>query len=83
MLDLVTCYVILFFPPAGKTLPVMIADSIKYIMTFRSVLPRDMVVGSIPQLVRHLTTYNQVVHTYAACTIEKILVMRAADGSAM
>lgn len=67
----------------GKTLPVLLADSIKYIMTFRSVLPRDMVVGSIPQLVRHLTACNQVVHTYAACAIEKILVMRAADGSAL
>ena len=72
-----------FLPLTGKTLPVLLADSIKYIMTFRSVLPRDMVVGSIPQLVRHLTACNQVVHTYAACAIEKILVMRAADGSAL
>lgn len=72
-----------FFFLTGKTLPVLIADSIKYLMTFRSVLPRNMVVGSIPHLVRHLTAYNQVVHTYAACAIEKILVMRAADGSAM
>jgi exportin-2 (importin alpha re-exporter) len=72
-----------FLPLTGKALPVLIADSIKYIMTFRSVLPREMVVGSIPQLVHHLTACNQVVHTYAACTIEKILVLRAADGSAM
>ncbi|KAK4885834.1 hypothetical protein RN001_002105 [Aquatica leii] len=57
-------------------LPVLKADAIKYIMTFRSILPRDMVVGTLPQMIRHLTGESAVVHTYAACTIEKILVMR-------
>ncbi|KAF5296580.1 hypothetical protein FQR65_LT10233 [Abscondita terminalis] len=57
-------------------LPVLKADAIKYIMTFRSILPRDIVVGSLPQMIRHLTGESAVVHTYAACTIEKILVMR-------
>ncbi|PNF40478.1 Exportin-2 [Cryptotermes secundus] len=66
---------------ASDTQPVLIADSIKYVMIFRTVLPREMVVGSIPQLVRHLIAYSQVVHTYAACAIEKILVMKTSDGS--
>jgi exportin-2 (importin alpha re-exporter) len=79
--DNALCYS--FFLPAVNTLPVLIADSIKYVMIFRSVLPREVVVGSIPQLVRHLTAYSHVVHTYAACAIEKILVMKAPDGSAM
>lgn len=57
-------------------LPVVKADAIKYVMTFRSILPRDMIVGTLPHLVRHLTSESAVVHTYAACTIEKILVMR-------
>lgn len=56
--------------------PVLKADAIKYIMTFRSVLPREMVVGTLPQLIRHLTSESAVVHTYAACAIEKILIMR-------
>jgi exportin-2 (importin alpha re-exporter) len=77
----VLCYS--FFLPTVNTLPVLIADSIKYVMIFRTVLPREVVVGSVPQLVRHLTAYSQVVHTYAACAIEKILVMKAPDGSAM
>ncbi|PSN33093.1 Exportin-2 [Blattella germanica] len=64
-----------------NTLPVLKADSIKYIMIFRSVLPREMVVGSIPQLIRHVPATSQVVHTYAACAIEKILVMKSSDGS--
>lgn len=56
--------------------PVLKADAIKYIMTFRSVLPREMVIGALPQLIRHLTSESAVVHTYAACTIEKILIIR-------
>ncbi|KAK9747097.1 Importin-beta N-terminal domain [Popillia japonica] len=57
-------------------LPVLKADSIKYVMTFRSILPREMVMGTLPQLVRHLTSESAVIHTYSACAIEKILVMK-------
>ncbi|XP_022913677.2 exportin-2 [Onthophagus taurus] len=57
-------------------LPVLKADAIKYVMTFRSILPKEMVIGTLPQLVRHLTSESAVIHTYAACTIEKILVMK-------
>lgn len=52
------------------------ADAVKYVMTFRSILPRDMVVSTLPQLIRHLTSESCVVHTYSACAIEKLLVMR-------
>ncbi|XP_012275464.1 exportin-2 isoform X2 [Orussus abietinus] len=57
--------------------PVLKADAIKFIMIFRSVLPREQVVGSLPQLIRHLTASSMVVHTYAACAIEKILALRS------
>jgi exportin-2 (importin alpha re-exporter) len=60
-------------------LPVLKADAIKLIMTFRSILPREMVIGSLPQLIRHLSANSIVVHSYAACAIEKILAMRGAD----
>lgn len=63
--------------------PVLKADGIKFIMTFRSILPRDMVVGSLPQLIRHLSASSIVVHSYAACAIEKILAMRGADNASM
>lgn len=66
-----------------NTIPVLKADSIKYIMMFRSVLPREMVVGSLPQIVKHLTAVSHVVHTYAACAIEKILVMKTPDGNSV
>ncbi|XP_076182593.1 chromosome segregation 1 [Ptiloglossa arizonensis] len=65
--------------PNVNEFPVLKADAIKFIMTFRSILPREMVVGSLPQLIRHLTATNIVVHTYAACAIEKVLAMKGPD----
>ncbi|XP_024946747.1 exportin-2 isoform X2 [Cephus cinctus] len=59
--------------------PVLKADAIKFIMTFRSILPRELVVGSLPQLIRHLAASSSVVHSYAACAIEKILAIRGPD----
>lgn len=64
-------------------LPVLKADAIKYVMTFRSILDKEMVVGTIPQLMKHLAAESQVTHTYAACAIEKILVMRTSDNHPM
>ncbi|XP_076259837.1 chromosome segregation 1 [Rhynchophorus ferrugineus] len=62
--------------PDVNELPVLKADAIKYIMTFRSVLPSDVVVSTLPHLIRHLQSESAVVHTYAACAIEKILIMK-------
>ncbi|XP_043510081.1 exportin-2 [Frieseomelitta varia] len=61
--------------------PVLKADAIKFIMTFRSILPKEMIIGSLPQLIRHLSASNIVVHTYAACAIEKILAMKGPDNT--
>ncbi|XP_033214129.1 exportin-2 isoform X2 [Belonocnema kinseyi] len=56
--------------------PVLKADAIKFIMTFRSVLPREHVIGVLPLIIRHLLATSTVVHTYAACAIEKILALK-------
>ena len=61
--------------------PVLRADSIRYLTTFRSVFPREVLVSSLPLLVVHLTAPSHVVHTYAANCIEKLLVLRGSDGS--
>ncbi|KAK6622529.1 hypothetical protein RUM44_002341 [Polyplax serrata] len=61
--------------------PVVKADAIKYIMVFRSVLPKKIVVSCLPDLVRFLLSTSPVVHTYAAAAIEKILALKAADHS--
>lgn len=65
--------------PNVNEFPVLKADAIKFIMTFRSILPKEMIIGSLPQLIRHLSASNIVVHTYAACAIEKILAMKGPD----
>uniref|UniRef100_A0A1B6CNE8 Exportin-2 n=1 Tax=Clastoptera arizonana TaxID=38151 RepID=A0A1B6CNE8_9HEMI len=62
--------------PDVNSLPVLKADAIKYIMTFRSLLPKEVVVGSLPLLIRHLNAESVVVHTYAACAIDKILIIK-------
>lgn len=59
--------------------PVLKADGIKFIMTFRSILPHEMVRRNLPHLIRHLNANSIVVHSYAACSIERILAMRGAD----
>ncbi|XP_060521599.1 exportin-2 [Cylas formicarius] len=64
-------------------LPVLKADAIKYVMTFRSILPADMVASTIPQLIRHLQSESAVVHTYAACSLEKILIMKNSSNQAI
>lgn len=62
-----------------NAVPVLKADAIKYMMIFRSLLPKEVVVGSIPLLVQHLRANSVVVHTYAACTIDKILLLKEND----
>lgn len=63
--------------------PVLKADAIKFVMSFRSVLPQELVVGSLPQLVRHLSATSIVVHTYAACAVDRILAMRGTDNNSL
>jgi exportin-2 (importin alpha re-exporter) len=67
-------------PTQVNHLPVIKASCIKYIMTFRSQLPPSLVKESLGVLVSHLKADSHVVHTYAACAIDKILIMRSVSG---
>lgn len=57
-------------------LPVLKSDALKFVMIFRSLLGPQTIVACIPHLIRHLQAESVVVHSYAACAIEKILIMR-------
>ncbi|XP_063967955.1 exportin-2-like [Lytechinus pictus] len=57
-------------------LPVLKADALKYVMTFRNILPPETLIGSLPFLVQLLKAESQVVHTYAANTLDKLLLVR-------
>ncbi|KAJ8973541.1 hypothetical protein NQ317_019292 [Molorchus minor] len=69
--------------PDVNELPVLKADAIKYVMTFRTILPNEIVVQTLPQLNRHMTSESAVVHTYAACAFEKILIMKDSNNQAI
>ncbi|KAL7294315.1 hypothetical protein TKK_0012326 [Trichogramma kaykai] len=69
--------------PEVNELPVLKADAIKFIMIFRSVLPREQVVGSLPNIIRHLIAVSPVIHSYAACAIDKILCLKAPDNTSL
>lgn len=60
---------------------VLRADSIRFLVTFRGVLPHQLLVQSIPLLLLHLTSSNTVVLSYAAHCIEKLLLLRAEGGA--
>lgn len=58
--------------------PILKVDSIKYIHTFRNQLSKEQLINSFLQLATLLLSEEYVVYTYAAITIEKILIMRKA-----
>uniref|UniRef100_A0A1L8DKS7 Exportin-2 n=1 Tax=Nyssomyia neivai TaxID=330878 RepID=A0A1L8DKS7_9DIPT len=57
-------------------LPVLKADSLKFLISFRSLLETSSVVACLPLIIRHLQAQSVVVHSYAACAIEKIIMIR-------
>lgn len=57
----------------------MKADAIKYIVTFRSVLPSQVVVSTLPALTQLLEAESVVVRIYAAAAIDKILLLKQPD----
>ncbi|XP_076462956.1 exportin-2-like [Babylonia areolata] len=63
--------------------PILKADAIKYLMVFRSQVPREVLVASLPHLMRYLTADSFVVHTYAAHTIERIFMVRTGGVAAI
>ncbi|CAH4023889.1 exportin-2 [Pieris brassicae] len=58
--------------PNVNDVPVLKADALKYVMTFRSLLPNDLLVTAFPLLVRHVNGRG-VVCTYGACAVEKMI----------
>ncbi|KAJ2057182.1 importin-alpha export receptor [Coemansia sp. S146] len=60
--------------------PILKVDAIKYVNTFRSQLPRNLLAQALPLLGNHLGHPNPVVSTYAAIAIERLLVLKK-DGA--
>ncbi|MBW0489032.1 hypothetical protein O181_028747 [Austropuccinia psidii MF-1] len=60
----------------SKAHPVIVADSIKFLHTFRNQLNREQLVSVLPLLIPHLGSEHYVIHTYAASTIERVLFIK-------
>ncbi|EDO41297.1 predicted protein [Nematostella vectensis] len=60
--------------------PVLKADAIKYVITFRSMLTREMIVGVVPILVDHLAAKSIVVHSYAAYCLDRLFTLKNPAG---
>lgn len=55
--------------------PLLKVDAIKYLYTFRNQLNKDQWQAAFPLLAESLNSQNYVIYTYAAITIERVLVM--------
>ncbi|XP_064625610.1 exportin-2-like [Lineus longissimus] len=60
--------------------PLLKADAIKFVMTFRNQLTKDDLVQCIPLLANHLTANSIVCHSYAAHCVERLFTVRNATG---
>lgn len=59
-----------------KSHPVLQADYIRYIHVFRNQLTTEQLRGALPTLVAQLLSPEFVVYTYAAVTLERILLLK-------
>jgi exportin-2 (importin alpha re-exporter) len=57
--------------------PIIKADCIRFVSTFRSHLPDNALLALFPALVRLLGAPSNVVHSYAASCIERLMAARA------
>eukprot|EP01012_Entosiphon_sulcatum_P005405 TRINITY_DN1239_c0_g1_i1.p1 TRINITY_DN1239_c0_g1~~TRINITY_DN1239_c0_g1_i1.p1 ORF type:complete len:965 (-),score=254.06 TRINITY_DN1239_c0_g1_i1:306-3176(-) len=67
--------------PGAVPYPILKADAIKFISTFRFQIPKEQYVALLTLLAAWLPHPSEVVHTYAAVAIERILTVR--DGSVL
>ena len=56
--------------------PILWADALRFTTTFRSQLPREDLLATLPHIVQALGCKSNVVHSYAATLIERILALR-------
>lgn len=56
--------------------PVIKADDMRYISTFRQQLPKDVLLNSLSHLTRYMCSNVPVVHTYACHAVERILTLK-------
>ncbi|XXG74047.1 hypothetical protein AAC387_Pa07g2868 [Persea americana] len=56
--------------------PMLKADALKFFTTFRNHIPKPVAVTMMPDVIRFLQSESNVVHSYAANCIEKLLLVK-------
>ncbi|KAI3370106.1 hypothetical protein L3Q82_024906, partial [Scortum barcoo] len=69
--------------PNVNEFPVLKADAIKYVMIFRSQLPKEQLLQAVPLLISHLQAESTVEHTYAAHALERLFTMRGPNNTTL
>uniref|UniRef100_A0A8C2WKJ5 Exportin-2 n=1 Tax=Cyclopterus lumpus TaxID=8103 RepID=A0A8C2WKJ5_CYCLU len=69
--------------PNVNEFPVLKADAIKYVMIFRSQLPKEQLLQAVPLLISHLQAQSTVEHTYAAHALERLFTMRGPNNTTL
>uniref|UniRef100_A0A8C4HZ24 Exportin-2 n=1 Tax=Dicentrarchus labrax TaxID=13489 RepID=A0A8C4HZ24_DICLA len=69
--------------PNVNEFPVLKADAIKYVMIFRSQLPKEHLLQAVPLLISHLQAESTVEHTYAAHALERLFTMRGPNNTTL
>ncbi|AWP02869.1 Exportin-2 isoform 3 [Scophthalmus maximus] len=69
--------------PNVNEFPVLKADAIKYVMIFRSQLPKEQLLQAVPLLITHLQAESTVEHTYAAHALERLFTMRGPNNTTL
>uniref|UniRef100_A0A3Q3XSD6 Importin N-terminal domain-containing protein n=1 Tax=Mola mola TaxID=94237 RepID=A0A3Q3XSD6_MOLML len=69
--------------PNVNEFPVLKADAIKYVMIFRSQLPKEHLLQAVPLLISHLQADSTVEHTYAAHALERLFTMRGPNNTTL
>ena len=59
--------------------PILMADLLKFLLVFRNQLPKEAYSSIFPILNILLSSPDIIVHTYAACTLERFLTVK--DGA--
>ncbi|KAF6136161.1 hypothetical protein GIB67_001570 [Kingdonia uniflora] len=62
--------------------PMLKAGSLKFFTVFRNQIPKNVAIALMPDLIRFLTAESNVVHSYAASCIEKLLLVKDEGGRA-
>jgi exportin-2 (importin alpha re-exporter) len=83
LIDITQFYTVTVLPDLTdgdvNSFPILKADSMRYIATFRQHLSKDILINAISNLVRFLTSKEPVVHTYSCHAIEKILTVKSTE----